>query len=224
MSTDDATYVIAHTEGLDLTRFLHPDTVDRVRSLVPRSPAARQRSPDRKGHRRKSTKPVTIRVEGKLPGVDAFLTTTIARDAQAMARLYPVYYMLENSLRVVVKRVLSGNHGKDWWDNCTSTGLRRKVQERMAKETAKPWHGRRGQHEIYYSDFGDLSAIIQKNWDDFEHLFPTRPWIVQRLEELEHPRNVMAHHNPVSKADLTRIELYFDDWIKLLATRKDIIP
>ena len=115
-------------------------------------------------------------------------------------------------------------YGKDWWDTRVHKPIIEKVKNRKAAEDKKPWHGKRGQHEIFYSDFGDLKAIIEKNWPAFKGLFPTRQWITGRLDDLEHPRNVMAHHNPVNASDLRRINLYFDDWTKLIASKKNVIP
>jgi hypothetical protein len=98
------------------------------------------------------------------------------------------------------------------------------VKGRKETENKKPWHGKRGQHEIFYSYFGDLKAIIEKNWPEFDNIFPTRLWITGRLDDLEHPRNVMAHHNPVDPSVIRRIEVYFDDWTKLITLRKNVIP
>ena len=36
MTTEEAVYVIAHMEGIDISKFLPIATLDRVRSLVPR--------------------------------------------------------------------------------------------------------------------------------------------------------------------------------------------
>ncbi len=224
MSTEDATYVIAHQQGIDLTKFLDRDTVDRVRGLVPISAATRQ--PSNKSAAKKASRPaqVSISIAGKLPKFDALLSSSIAKDAAKMAQLYPVYYVLENSLRIVIKRILEHKYGKDWWDTKAPKSVRAGVEDRQAREGKKPWHGKRGQHEIFYSDFGDLRSIIERNWAEFEELFPTRHWITSRLDDLEHPRNVMAHHNPVAESDLKRIDVYFHDWTELLTSIKDKIP
>jgi len=223
MSTEDATYVIAHIEGLDLTTYLDPQTVSRVRTLIPRAapsstPASRKKTqvrPDRH---------VVIRIDASLPQVDACLSTTLLKDARKMAQVYPKYYVLENSIRVVIKRILENSYGNLWWQTRVAKPVRDTVADRMKKEAKQPWHGKRAQHEIFYSDFGDLAKIIKKNWSDFEDFFPSQPWVTQRLEELEHPRNVMAHHNPISHEDLRRIDLYFHDWVALLRNRRNLIP
>lgn len=222
MTTPEATYVIAHFEGFDLSKYLASEVVERVRTLV--SPARAASSAEQKGSRTGSKSRASIRIGADLPRVDAMLSTSIAKDAKRMASLYPKYYVLENSLRCVVQRILESHYGQDWWDKRASPEVKGKVKSRKAKEEAQPWHGKRGQHEIYYSDFGDLRRIIERNWSVFSDLFPTRAWITQKLDELETPRNIIAHHNPVSADDESRLNLYFRDWIALLGAKKDQVP
>jgi hypothetical protein len=220
MSTEEAVYIIAHEKGIDLSKYLDKSTVDKVRTLIPhRGNAVGPQLKIRKA----GEKIVYIKINTEIPQVDALLSTAIAEDAKKMAKLYLLHYILENSIRVVIKRVLENRYGDNWWESKVSKPIRDDVKKRILKENTEPWHGKRGPHEIFYSDFGDLKSIISKNWEDFKALFPSQPWIFQRLNELEHPRNVIAHNNPLSKDDETRIKLYFSDWVKLLAEKKHLI-
>lgn len=223
MSAEDATYVIAHLEGLDLTRYLDASTVHRIRTIVPTStpPPQGTLTTRRKPRARRQ---VLISVSPSLPQIDAFLSSTMATDAAKMAELYPKYYVLENSIRIVITRILEHKYGPGWWQTQVEIRVRQNVAKRKAKEKNQPWHGKRGRHEIFYSDFGDLKKIILRNWQDFKDLFPSQPWISQKLDELETPRNIMAHHNPVTKRDLDRIDVYFQDWVDLIQNRRDLIP
>lgn len=222
MSTEEGTYVLAHQEGLDLTKFLDRETVDRVRGMLPKDSTPtppqgpRARAP-------KTARMKAVRIAPTLELVDAMLPSAVATDASRMATVYPKLYILENSLRNVINRVMTSAHGTDWWKKAPS-GVIKKVADRKTKESKKPWHGKRGSHEIYYSDFGDLKDIITKNWSDFQGIFPKQDWITTKLEELEPPRNVVAHHNPLAAQDEKRIDLYFNDWIALLNARRDHIP
>jgi Swt1-like HEPN len=123
----------------------------------------------------------------------------------------------------VITRVLSAKHGKDWWKTCAPPKVQTRVADRRAKEADTPWHGKRGTDDIYYSDFSNLGDIITKNWTEFAPIFVKQSWIT-KLEELEAPRNIVAHNNPLSKQEETRVDLYFNDWIALLNERKDLVP
>lgn len=45
MSTEDGAYVLAHLRGLDLTKYLDRERVDRIRGMVPRGQPARPSPP-----------------------------------------------------------------------------------------------------------------------------------------------------------------------------------
>ena len=223
MTTEDATYVLAHSEGLDLTKYLDRGSVDRIRELVPRSSTSVS-LPPRTAAKSGGVKPrpsKLVRIGPGTPVVELMLAPSVADEASRMAFLYPKMYLLENSIRAVIGRVMNASHGSDWWDTCAPSEVRKLVAARIAKEDKVPWHGKRGAHEIYYSDFGDLKNIIHKNWTDFESIIPKQQWISQWLEELEPARNTIAHHNPVSEKEQKRIEVFFDDWSELIASVKD---
>ncbi len=224
MSTEDGTYVLAHQEGIDLTKYLDRDTVDRVRGLLPAPAVAAAAAPATARTRRATARSDAVRIAPSLELVDAGLPKKVNDEALRMATVYPKLYIFENSIRNVIVRVLQAKHGKAWWAKSAPTGVQGKVKTRKAKEAQTPWHGKRGTHEIYYADFGDLRDIITKNWKEFEPIFLKQAWITQRLDELEPPRNIVAHNNPLSKNEENRIDLYFNDWIALLNDRKGAVP
>jgi hypothetical protein len=138
----------------------------------------------------------------------------IRRAAMQSLPAYLAFFCLENSVREVVSDRLSENHGSGWWDTCVSKTIRDKVDSRQQQEGVKRWHVRRGEREIYYTDFGDLRSIIQSNWSDFEDLFSDQNWISTRLDELEASRNIIAHSNVLDDREIGRIRLYMQDWTR----------
>jgi len=233
MGTDDAMYVLAQFNGLKLTKYIDDrDAVDRVRVIADRVRAAMPRAEESRPPARPEAPagapraPVvrTIRVGPVGGAAELLLPKSVEDDADRMGQLYPKIYLLENSIRTVIVRVMTAKHGSDWWSKRVSTGTQNKVQGRRDKEEKAPWHGARGTHDIYYSDFADLKDILFKNWADFEDIFPNQAWITLKLEELEPARNTLAHHNPVPAKEQTRFDVYFDDWGKLVAAKKGLIP
>ncbi len=102
----------------------------------------------------------------------------------------------------------------DWWKNNIPVGIKRDVEKRMKKEKENRWHAKRGNHHIFYTNFGDLKDIIINNWAIFGKFFPDQHWIVSKLKELELSRNIIGHNNPLPKDEVERIKLYFRDWTK----------
>ena len=114
--------VLAHQEGLDLTRYLDQGTVDRVRQLLPTSAVQTTGGQPRKNRPTPgSTRPV--RIAPSLELVDAMLPASVAKDASRMATVYPKLYIFENSIRNVIVRVLRAKHGNNWWANCAPTSV-----------------------------------------------------------------------------------------------------
>lgn len=136
--------------------------------------------------------------------------------ASAMQALpaYLAFFVFENSVREVVSERLSERLGSEWWEKSSSNALRGKVGKRQESEGKDRWHMRRGATEIYYTDFGDLAALIRNNWEHFEDLFPDINWVVSRFDELEKSRNIVAHNNLLEPHEVGRITLYLRDWIR----------
>jgi hypothetical protein len=141
-------------------------------------------------------------------------SASIRSSAMKALPAYLAFFCLENSARELVSDRLAENHGSSWWDTQVSNPIRDKVASRREQEGVKRWHIRRGEHEIYYTDFGDLRNIIQNNWPDFEDLFPDQNWVTSRLDEMESSRNVIAHSNVLDDRELSRIALYLQDWTR----------
>ena len=223
MSTEDGTYLVAHHEGLDLSKYLPRGDVDRIRGMLPANGGAPQMAAQRKPKPR-ATVGRTVRIGNDADASDPLLSPTVVTDAKEMAQIYARLYVFENSIRNVIQRILQAGHGKEWWSKCAPEFVQNQVRSRRDSEAKKPWHGKRGAHDIHYADFSDLRRIIEKNWGSFSWLFPDQPWIVHKLSELEHPRNVVAHCNPLNKQDRDRISLYYRDWNKLLGAKRIEMP
>lgn len=138
----------------------------------------------------------------------------VRQTAMKTLPIYLSFFCLENAVRELIRERLAENHGPDWWAECASSSIASKVTNRKEKEGKRRWHAKRGEHEIYYTDFGDLAAIIQGNWQDFEDLFPDQNWVVSRLGELEQSRNIIAHSNELDRREMDRIKLYVEDWTR----------
>jgi hypothetical protein len=220
MSTEEAIGLIGHHEGLDVSKYLDSSQVEQVRQLahqqaILESPKARTRA------KAIVKKVVNVTIGGKFKLSDPLLPQRVLEDAKAMANVYAELYVFENSVREVIKRALSRTHGDNWWDACIAPKIRQFAQSRINDDERNAWHGRRGDHPIHYVDISDLISIIQAQWSDFDDLFPSQSWVIERIKEIERSRNVVDHHNPLQKADQDRIEGFFADWCRQIESVKD---
>lgn len=223
MSTEEATYLIAHKEGLDLAKYLDTATVSNIRDIL--NPASTHGLEQQKASRVRSRARVDVIIGGTYRLKDPLLPRNVVTEAKEMAsKVYPFMYVMENSVRNLILRVMENSKGAQWWDAYAPSKTQDKVRDRMDGEDKIPWHGKRNAHPIYYTDFKDLIGIITKNWGLFSDILPTKEWVRQRLEELSPSRNIIAHNNPLNKHDIARLKVYFQDWENVLRTKKDKIP
>jgi hypothetical protein len=150
----------------------------------------------------------------------------LVSEAQKNAEIYPVVYLFENSVRSVVSAILANAYGRDWWDLIVDPKIKRSVDIRQKAEQAHPWHSKRGQKPIHYTDIEDLKKIISMQHKVFRGVMGPSAlkhaelWI----EEIERTRNVLAHNNPVSASDRKRLESYSKDWHALAKSMSGKLP
>lgn len=217
ISRETAANLLAAQMKIDVSKFLGKDELEELRKLKEVGvslPVQKQIKVVEKA----VPESVTIKIGEELI-TQLSLPKKLAKEAKRMAQVYPRMYVLENSLRFLITNTLKRKHGNDWWDSKVPAAVRRNAESRKNQEGRNRWHSRRGSHEIFYTDFGDLSSIIINNWDDFKEVFPSQRWIQARIEEIELSRNIIAHNNPLPKREIKRLELYFEDLRRQLARR-----
>jgi len=231
MSTEDATYLIAHESGIKIDKYLSKDEVDKIRQLhtsggVVNNPTAtltKQRVQKGKNNIQE------IRFPGEFKTTNPLLPNQKLNEAKSMAKLYPLLYVLENSIRELIKRVMRSNYGEDWWNTELNKGKLKGVKQtannRMKIEKKNSWHQRRGDHPIDYVDITDLETIIRAKHSDFiPSIIPDREWFVQFMKELYPSRNVVCHMNPLDGDNVKDIQLRFKKWDKMIKNARDMIP
>lgn len=223
--TEDGVYLLAAQSGINLNRYLPKGRVDQIRQLLfqlnqqtrPSEPASRE-------SKKPGLKTVSVTVGKTLTLTDPLLSDRVLAEAKEMAEeVYPLLYVFENSVRQMILRVMHKAHGPNWWDSKVSSGIREEVEKRKKREDENPWHGKRGAHPIYYTDLDHLGRIVQNNWVDFKAILPRPQWLEQRLDEMGHSRNPVAHMNPLSRNDIQRIKVYFRDWETLVKAKRNLI-
>ena len=216
-----AANILASRMKIDVHRILKDDEDElrELRELLRAAPSMTMATPTKE---RRNDKEQIIVIGKKI--IDTYgLPQSVASEAERMSEIYPHLYVFENLVRHVVASLLEKKHGKDWWTepDVVPSQINKKVEDRKSKEGENRWHSERGSHAIFYTDFGDLSSIISKNWEDFKTLFPNLRWIQTRLEETELSRNIIAHNNPLPKKECDRLKMFLDDLKKQLGICAD---
>jgi hypothetical protein len=142
-----------------------------------------------------------------------FLEAPLLAEGQRMSVVYAAVHAFENSVRATVTKAMSEKHGVKWWDKVPDR-IQKTSKSRMEEDAKFRWHGARGQSEINYCDFGDLSSIIVTNWEVFEDLLGNMEWAKATLTSLEKSRNIVMHGGSIAKEDVERIGMNIRDWIR----------
>lgn len=243
VDTATAQAVIAHQHGIKIDRFLDDDALDRVQGVIAKLGA---RGSGQTSHERISpargvgrapkrgaagtNRPRSLVFPHQFKLSDPLLNDAKLREARDMAEVYPLLYVLENSMREVVQRVMRAKYGDDWWNTALNGGklktLKVNSDIRREKEGQQSWHQRRGAHPIDYIDLGQLGDIIIGKQDDFFPLVlgDNRAWFEQFMRELEPSRNVVCHMNPLDTHNIADLKVKAARWYKLVTERLVHIP
>lgn len=223
MSDEVAYGIVAQLVGIDVSKIISDSEVmDQIRNQMDRIAESETDSPKPKTKTIIKTKVVQITKDLKLN--DPLLADKVISDAKNMAIYYAQLYLLENSVREVINRVLTKKIGSNWWSRSNvRKEIFEKVQGRINKEKENPWHGRRGAHPIYYSDMSDLIYLLDRHWLYFKDIFPRKEWVSEKLEQISFSRNVVDHHNPLGKRDRDRLTINLQDWQKQIEAKRGLL-
>ena len=235
MTVEDSVHLIAFKEGVPIGKYLTNEQVQSVRHLhtqyvqangiapFPVAPASTRRTAASSAHNREIRFPNEFKVKNPLLPIDRL------NEAKAMAAIYPLLYVIENSMREVIKRVMAKQCGEGWWDTEMTTSKLKQVHEnvaaRMTTEKKNSWHQKRGAHPIDYTDIGDLETIILAKQQHFiPQIISDKEWFVQFMKELKPSRNVVCHMNPLDSHNATDVKLKARRWENVVAAATDKIP
>jgi 5-methylcytosine-specific restriction endonuclease McrA len=208
MTTDEAVYVIAHMAGLDLSKFLPLEILDRIRSLVPREVTALAVRP--RVHQMKHKRP-RIKVSSYPLVQEALLRAGLRIGNE----IYPQLFALENSIRRAVEMQLSTS-GEDWWDRLVPDEVQRNVQRTIARERRYRHREPRSDRPLYYSNFDDLRKIVLANQPYFNDIIQDFEWFRVRMEDAYIARNKIAHCVPLGEDDSANLLTFQREWARLL--------
>lgn len=152
---------------------------------------------------------------------DAFypqIPRALRQAARAMSSHYEIFYCVENYIRDLVMERLEAAYGPHWWDE--KDVVPPVVKENVAKNVKREQDAvvtPRSSALIDYTTFGELSTIIEANWDTFGDMFNSRKGLVSVLARLNVLRGPIAHCSELSADEVLRLRLTFADWFRLMS-------
>ncbi|WP_200953020.1 MULTISPECIES: Swt1 family HEPN domain-containing protein [unclassified Rhizobacter] len=142
----------------------------------------------------------------------------VRAEAAEMAKHYEVFYSLETSIRVLISQTIEAAEKTDeWWKSArVPQAIKQEVTSRIQKEL-DAGVTRRSMDELDYTTFGELSDLIQANWDIFGGtLFTSKRAVQKVMASLNALRNPIAHCSPLAEDEQLRLQLTVRDWFRLM--------
>lgn len=139
----------------------------------------------------------------------------IRQQAKEMSTYYEVFYSLENSIRDTVSEALIAAHGENWWVDSVPQVVRDNVANNTQREQDAAM-STRSEEQIDYTTFGELSVIIEANWDVFSDTFNNRKGVKSVLGRLNLLRGPIAHCSNLTEDEVLRLKLSLQDWFRLM--------
>ena len=140
----------------------------------------------------------------------------IRTQAASMSSHYELFYAFENSIRDLVSQVLQASLGTDWWEEAAPDEVKQNVQKSIDREKDAAVTAR-STEPVDYTTFGELSVIIERNFDSsFGDIFNSRKGVVSILSRLNVLRGPIAHCTPLAEDEVMRLNLSLRDWFRLM--------
>ena len=221
VTSDEALYIVAYENGVSL-KGVDSATLALVRQHT--APAAAAPRVPAKASKPAPPRTVSIRIGDVDVGSVPTMSAALAADAKKVAEAcYIRLFLIENSLRELITRVMAAAEGQAWWSS-VRTPLREKAARYSQNELKAAWHPARGTDPIQFVDLPDLVTIVEDAWPRFEKVFGQKHWLRGFIEDMNITRRVVAHMSKPDRKAFGYIETHFNKWTTLLQNRSQEIP
>jgi hypothetical protein len=137
------------------------------------------------------------------------------KEAREMSKHYEVFYCLERSIRSLVVQLMEEKYKDNWWEERVNPEIKKNVESNIKRELESGFT-ERSENKIDYTTFGELTIIVQENFDAFEDLFKNPKAFSKIMTSLNQLRGPMAHCCPLAEDEVVRLNLAVKDWFRLM--------
>lgn len=140
---------------------------------------------------------------------------SVRTEAKEMARHYELFYVLEKSIRELVREKLQAEHDSDWWEECVPDEIKNNAKSNIKREK-ESGVTQRSSEKIDYTSFGELGEIVRHNWETFSDTFNNKKAFSKVMASLNNLRGPIAHCSPLAADEVVRLNLMLKDWFRLM--------
>ncbi len=226
MTTQQAVCIIDQRNGIKLDKYLDEEMIHQIRGLLqqvtPPSQITIKKVEQRTG--KQTPRQYVIRIGKQLKFTDPLLPRSKLSEANEMSNIFPYLYLLENSIREFIDRIMTTQYGANWWYSYVSPELQKEVIKRMSDDKKDSWHQRRGARPIDYLDLKDLPRLMNKLEKVIvPDIISDLDWFRQLVKQVYKSRCVVCHMNPLDNDNVDAVLVWFNQWQKQINAKKDLI-
>jgi len=140
----------------------------------------------------------------------------IRGEAAAMAPHYEVFYSLETTIRTLIAQTLQGQEGEQWWESARIPPQIKTAAEALRQREIDTGMTPRSDDPLDFTTFGELSQIIEANWDLFGSILSSMRAVKRVMANLNTLRGPIAHCSPLAEDEVVRLRLSVRDWFRLM--------
>lgn len=141
--------------------------------------------------------------------------SSFRQEARDMAEHYEVFYCLEKSIRSLIMQLMKEKYGDKWWDEKVKPDIQKNVDDNINREEESGFT-QRSELKIDYTTFGELSQIVNTNWEAFSDLFRNQRAFQKIMTNLNQLRGPIAHCCPLAADEVVRLQITVKDWFRLM--------
>jgi len=124
---------------------------------------------------------------------------------------------LAQSMRKLIIETLAEAEPGDWWGSGRIQPDIVTAAEGLIQKEIDGGIIRRSDEPIDYTTFGQLTVIINTNWDVFGAIFTSRRAVEKIMANLNMLRGPIAHCSPMTEDGVDRLALTVKDWFRVMA-------
>jgi hypothetical protein len=144
------------------------------------------------------------------------IENAIRAEAAAMAPHYEVFYSLETTIRTLIAQTLQSEEGEQWWSSARVPEQIRNAAEGARQREIDSGMTPRSDELLDFTTFGELSQIIENNWDLFGSILSSVKAVKRVMSNLNTLRGPIAHCSPLAEDEVVRLRLSVRDWFRLM--------
>ena len=208
LTREDAALLLGSLNDIDITKFASETKLKEIRELKNKEYKF-DKTKVKNVEKDRIIKLKDIRVNSKEP----FTPKKIISNAKEMSEYYILLYVLENTLRNLIRYVFRNE--KNFWKTKVNIKIQQDVKAIMEKEKYFE-EGR--QDELEYTHLDYLKQIITNNWDDFSKEIneKDKTKFINEVEKFLPCRNAIAHTTFVKGLDASRCKYKFEEIMKMV--------